>query len=123
MLKIELHETGGIAAVQRTIAIEDNKIRLLDHGRLRLERTLPGPSIQGITVLARELTRQRPRRNYGRLQGRSDAMTVELDVSGEAENIRVRAVFDPNDQAPPDFWRLVKDLQNLSEAEPDPRRA
>ncbi len=113
-MRIELRETGGVANLRRSIALEGNRLRVLDCGEIRLERELPQEAVRTVASRVRALEDARPRRAYGRAGYASDTLTLEVEISDDAGQAQVEVVFDPQDPAPEQFWDLVHGLRQLT---------
>jgi hypothetical protein len=119
-LRIELREIGGVANLHRSIALEGNRLRVSDRGRVRIEKELPLEAVEEAVGRARALESIQPRAAYGRADYASDVLTVALAISDDSEQAKVEVISDSRDPAPPQFWELVQSLRQLVRAD-DPR--
>lgn len=112
--RLQLRENGGVAGLERTLDLEGTTLRVLDRGKVRLEKILPATVIEDVVNRAKALEHAEPKRNYGSLGYISDPLTTELEIFTDSNDLEVGVVSDPQDPAPPQFWQLVKGLHLLS---------
>jgi hypothetical protein len=112
-LQIELSESGGVANLQRVIALEGNHLRVLDRGQVRIEREIPEEAVRNMARRVRALTRIRPRRVYGQGRYASDLVTLRVAISEDRGKAEVEVIQDQNDPAPSQFWDLVRGLREV----------
>ncbi|MBV9182168.1 MAG: hypothetical protein JO356_12730 [Acidobacteria bacterium] len=112
--RVHLRENGGIAGLERTLDLEGTTLRVLDRGKVRIEKVLPATVIEDVVNRAEALAHAEPKRNYGSAGYMSDPLTTELEIVTDSKDLEVEVVSDPQDPAPPQFWQFVKGLHLLT---------
>lgn len=113
-LRIELSETGGIANLHRLIALDGNRLRVLERRQVCLEHEIADEAVRGVVKQARALQKVRPRRSYGKAQYVSDALILRVAITDDTGRKELEVIQDPKDPAPPQFWNLVQSLRQVS---------
>ena len=111
--RVQLREHGGVAGIQRSVALEGGRLRVLDRGEVRAEKDLPPEALRTVESLVKALEDIGPRRSYGQVRYASDILTTELSIFDDSKGLKVEVVSDPTDPAPSQFWDVVNDLRKL----------
>ena len=115
--RVQLRETGGVAGLERSVALEGNTLRILDRGGVSLELEVPSSAISNLVNLVKTLAEIRPRRHYGRAGYAADVMKTKLQAHDDSTDLEVEVIFDPSDPAPFPFWVIVNQLHKLGKSE------
>lgn len=96
------------------VALEGNRLRVLDRGEVRVDQDLPQEVLRGVVNVVTALKNIRPRRSYGQGSYASDLITTELSIHDDSTGLDVEVVSDPSDPAPAQFWDVVNGLRKLT---------
>jgi hypothetical protein len=116
-LQIELRESGGVAGIQRTVALKGDTLQVIDGGRIQMERHVPITIVQSFADRVKALETVQPKRSYGRYNYNSDILTTQLEIFDAPNGLEVQVISDPRDPAPSQFWEIVNDLRRLSKVD------
>ena len=114
-MQIRFRQSGGVAGLDREIAIDGRELIVRDKGNVRLKKRISQSEVRQVVQAARRLQKRLPKRFYGRTAP-SDAMTTSISISQDSGLADIEVITDPADPPPPEFRSLADRLRRLTVA-------